>query len=153
MWLYGQHISSKVFFFCFMNDIKMIKRLHIPGNALMSIMACWPVWLFMITSMPNRDTPSSCCSDLESSLMTSSQGGWDTPSTFALYGKQIFHRSHDSRHKHLYSCMVMTLETYRGQVWRRLRLGNIVTVEKYGFPIWNGDKEEKKNSRFSSVEQ
>lgn len=47
----------------------------------------------------------------------------------------------------------MTLETYRGQVWRRLRLGNIVTVEKYGFPVWNGDKEEKKNSRFSSVEQ
>ena len=60
------------------------KRLHLPGNALMSMTACWPVKLLMMTSMPNRDTPSACRKDLDNSLMTSSLGGWDTPSTFSL---------------------------------------------------------------------
>lgn len=57
---------------------------HLPGNALMSMTACCPVWLLMITSMPNKDTPSASRKDLDSSLMTSSLGGWDTPSKFSL---------------------------------------------------------------------
>lgn len=61
---------------------------HPPGNALMSITACWPVWLLIITSMPNRDTPSACRSDLDNFLITSSLGGWDTPSTFSLWEEQ-----------------------------------------------------------------
>lgn len=63
------------------------ERLHLPGNALMSMTACWPVWLLMMTSMPNRDTPSASRKDLDNSLMTSSLGGWDTPSTFSLWDK------------------------------------------------------------------
>lgn len=51
----------------------------------MSITACWPVWLLMMTSMPNRDTPSACRKDLDNSRMTSSLGGWDTPSTLSLW--------------------------------------------------------------------
>lgn len=42
----------------------------------------------MMTSMPNKDTPSACRKDLDSSLMTSSLGGWDTPSTLSLCGRK-----------------------------------------------------------------
>lgn len=58
---------------------------HSPGKALMSMTACWPVWLLMITSMPKSDTLKACRKDLDSSLMTSSLGGWDTPSTLSRY--------------------------------------------------------------------
>lgn len=146
--LISSTLHWRTHFLSLMTDRRNDKKLHIPGNALMSMTACWPVWLLMITSMPNRDTPSACRSDLVSSLMTSSQGGWDTPSTFALYSTQIIHCYHDSRHKHSNSGVVLVLRTYRGQVWRRLWFGDIVTVEKDGFPVWNGDKEEKKDHAF-----
>lgn len=72
-------------------------QLQLPGNALMSMTACWPVWLLMITSMPNRETPSASRNDLDNSLMTSSLGGWDTPSTFSLWVGRTLKRALGTR--------------------------------------------------------
>lgn len=128
------------------------QKQHLPGNALMSMTACWPVRLLMITSMPNRDTPSDCRKDLDNSLITSSLGGWDTPSTFSLWegdahsrGVSVTkpitknHAASQSAHKCVCATNSSAFWTYRGQVWGRLRLGHIVAVEENGFPVWNGN--------------
>lgn len=51
-----------------------------PGKALTSMTACCPVWLLMMMSIPNSDTPSACRRARDSSRITSSLGRSNTPS-------------------------------------------------------------------------
>lgn len=62
-----------------------------PGKALTSMTACCPVWLLMMMSIPNSDTPSACRRARDSSRITSSLGRSNTPSI--LSSCEHIHRS------------------------------------------------------------